>query len=332
MAYQNLLDLQINKVSTNISDYSLLIVGRSGIGKSPLLAELYGDRAIMLSFDNSQKGIAGIYSVTIDSYDTLVYYINQLQNPSVREKFDVVIIDTLSMFDYMCEKSVLDAYGKDLLSDCLGYNKAYKIVDKRFMDAIKKIQRMNYTMAYVCHPKEVKIKLQDGTEMVRIEPKVSDRLKDMLIPEIDVRLFATFNENGERVIYTKGNQYFDARCRVGDMKEAIPFDAKTLRKEFAEGVQRKVDGNLLADSDEIVKNVAHKQERSLEEAIEEIKSLGSKLSELGHETTATQLMFEELGLDNEGNQRTLADATEKMLPSLETIIVKLKELYDRVHS
>lgn len=55
MAYQNLLDLQINKVSTNISDYSLLIVGRSGIGKSPLLAELYGDRAIMLSFDNSQK-------------------------------------------------------------------------------------------------------------------------------------------------------------------------------------------------------------------------------------------------------------------------------------
>lgn len=326
MELVNLLDLDVVKVSREISDYSLMITASSGYGKTPFLAELYGERALILSFENSQKGIAGAHAVQIDSYETLIFYLGQLQNPKVREKFDVIIIDTLFLLDYCCEKSVTDAYGKDLIGDCLKWNKAYKIVDKRFLTVIKTLQKMNYSMVYVCHPVEKKVKAPNGQEYIKLEPKVSDRIKDLLLPEIDIRLFATYDNEGNKVIYTKGTPHFDARCRVGDIDSIIPFNAEALKKAFAEGVDRKVvNKNLIVDNIER-KNMAIDNERSFEEVMNELVSIGQELEAVGLGMKAQQILSSELGCDDEGNQRTLANVNEKMKPALEVIIIKLKEL------
>lgn len=326
MQITNLLDLEVVKVSRDINDYSLMLTAPTGYGKTPFLAELYGERALILSFENSQKGIAGAHAVQIDSYETLTIYLNQLQNPEVRKKFDVIIIDTLFLLDYCCEKSVTDAYGKDLLGDCLKWNKAYKIVDKRFLTVIKTLQKMNYTMVYVCHPVEKKVKAPNGQEYIKIEPKVSDRIKDLLIPEIDIRLFAYYDTEGNKVIYTQGTQFFDARCRVGYMDEIIPFDAQTLRKAFVEGVDRKITNkDLIVDNIER-KNVSINNEREFEVVFKELMELGKELEAAGLGMKAQAIVNAELGTDDDGNQRTLANVNEKMTPALEVIIIKLKEL------
>lgn len=329
MQLVNLLDLDVVKVSKDINDYSLMLTAPTGYGKTPFLAELYGERALILSFENSQKGIAGAHAVQIDSYETLSFYLGQLQNPQVREKFDVIIIDTLFLLDYYCEKSVTDAYGKDLLGDCLKWNKAYKIVDKRFLTVIKTLQKMNYNVVYVCHPVEKKVKLPNGQEYVKLEPKVSDRIKDLLIPEIDIRLFASFDEQGNKVIYTQGTPYFDARCRVGEMDAVVPFNAPALRQAFSEGIERKVaNKELIVDNIER-KNMAVDNERDFEVVINELINLGQELEAKGLGVQAQTILNSELGTDDEGNQRTLANANEKMKPALEVIIIKLKELKDR---
>lgn len=326
MALQNLLDLEVNKVSKNIIDYSTLIVAPSGFGKSPFLAELYGERALMLAFENSQKGIGGIHTVNIDSYQTLIYYVNQLCNPMVREKFDVVIIDTLFLMDYMCEKSVTDSYGKDLLGDCLKWNKAYKIVDKKFLSVLKRLQAMNYTLAYACHPTEKKIQLADGREITRLEPKVSDRVKNLVLPEIDVRLFCYYDSEGNKVIYTEGTPYFDARVRVGDMDKVIPFEVEALKQKFAEGIERRYgNSNLLVDR-LVSKNPVSELPRSFNEVMQEVMELGLELQGLGLSEKANIIVNRELGCDDDGVQRTLADVNENMIPALEAIIVNLKDL------
>ena len=326
MALINLLDLEVNKVSTKIEDYSLMLTAATGFGKTPFLAELYGERALLLSFENSQKGIAGVHSVQIDSYETLMFYVSQLENPAVREKFDVVIIDTLFLLDYYCEKSVTDAYGNDLLSDCLKWNKAYKIVDKKFLTVIKRLQRMNYTMAYVCHPTEKKIKLADGTESIKIEPKVSDRIKDLLLPEIDVRLFATFDAEGNKIIYTQGTPYFDARVRVGEMDAVVPFNTTALREAFAKGIDRKIANKELLVEELGQKNMVMGEIRPFKEVMEELMSLGNELGQAGLSAQANAIVTQELGNDDDGNPRTLQCVNESMIPALETIIIKLKDL------
>lgn len=330
MQLVNLLDLDVVRVSKDINDYSLMLTAPTGYGKTPFLAELYGERALILSFENSQKGIAGAHAVQIDSYETLSFYLGQLQNPEVRKKFDVIIIDTLFLLDYYCEKSVTDAYGKDLLGDCLKWNKAYKIVDKRFLTVIKTLQKMNYNVVYVCHPAEKKVKAPNGQEYVKLEPKVSDRIKDLLMPEIDIRLFASFDENGNKVIYTQGTPYFDARCRVGEMDAVVPFNAQALRQAFAEGIDRKISNkDLIVDNIER-KNMAVDNERKFEEVFTELMALGQLLEGAGLGVKAQAIVNAELGTDDDGNQRTLANVNEKMKPTLEVIIIKLKELAEEL--
>lgn len=324
MAFIDLLELKPKKVSKEIKDYSMMITAPSGFGKTPFLAELFGDEAIFLALENSVKGIPNIYGIDIDSYNALEFYVGQLERPEVREKFNIVVIDTLNMLDFMCENAVTEQYGKDLIGDCLGYNKGYKVLDKKFVTIIKRLQKMDYTLVYVCHPTEKKVTTNNG-EFIRFEPKVSDRIQNWLIPEVDIRLFCHFNENGEKTIYTQATQYFDARVRGASMKPAIPFDAKILKEEFAIGIEKGAGKENLVDKIENKNNTATKV-RPYEEVLAEVQKLGAELYQAGKSKEADSIVYKVLGCDSNGNQRTLNDVTPEMAPALELMCMKLKEI------
>ena len=321
----NLMDLQPSTVSKDIRDNSMLIFGASGIGKTPLALDIYGkERTLLMAFENSANGIAGAYVVNVDSYATLTAYLGQLQNPAMREKFDTIIIDTLFLFDYYCEKSVTDAYGKDLIRDCLAYNQGYKIIDKRFLTAIKQLQKMGYSLCYVAHPVEKKVKGANGVEHIRIEPKVSDRIANLLLPEVDIRLYCGYDENGQRAIYTQSTPFFDARCRVSEMPPVLPFDGNVVREEFTKGVDRLAETNagLIIEKRETI----IQKEPSFEDTMNKIMELGAKAQELGKFEDANRILLAELGCDNDGNPRGIDQATPEMMGALKTILIRLEQL------
>lgn len=189
MAIIELDKLEKKGVSKNLKDYSMLLIGESGIGKSPLALDIYGkDRTLALAFEDSYKGIDGAYVVNVNNYSELVAYIAQLEKPSLKEKFDTIIIDTLFLLDHCIEKAICDSYGVELLGDALEYNRAYKIVDTKFLNIIKRLQRAGYTLCYIAHPKVVKKKV-GKKEYDTFEAKVSNRVKDLLLSELDIRLY-----------------------------------------------------------------------------------------------------------------------------------------------
>lgn len=321
---KSLLDLQPSSVSRDIRDYDLLLYGESGIGKSEYVLDLYGrDRCIALAFEDSYAGISGAYAVDVDSYSTLTAYMAQLENPEVRKRFDTVIIDTLYLLDHCIEKSICSSYGVELLGDALKYNKAYKIVDSKFLGIIKRIQKMGYTIAYVAHPVTKKTKI-GGVEISKFEPKVSDRVKDLLLPEVDIQLFAYTDADGNRKVATQKSQYWNARCRVAEMTPLLDFDPQLFREEFAKGVDKKLaNGGIIVEK----KEVEVEEKRTYEEVMEYLtKELAVKCGEVGKLPDANRIIVSALGRDNEGNPRTLADTTPEMLGALETIVVELEIL------
>lgn len=324
MAIMNLMDLQPTVVSRDLKDYSMMITGASGIGKTELAVNIYGkERSLVLAFENSIKGISGIYGVDVDSYATLSSYVTQLENPQMREKFDTIIIDTLFLLDHCIEKSITDAYGVDLIKDALKWNAGFKIVDKKFLSILKRLQKAGYTLCYIAHPTTKKIKI-NGVEIDTLEPKVSNRIKDLLMPEIDIRLFCFTDNENNRKIATQQTVYYDARCRVAEMTPLLDFDAELLREEFAKGIDRKQqNGGVVVDKLEKVEEV----EMTFEETMEYLtKVLAQKAQEQGKMADANRIIVSTLGRDEEGKPRTLAQATPAMIGALNTIIAELELL------
>ena len=321
MAIVDLMGLEKKGVSKKLKDYSMLIVGESGIGKSELALDIYGkDRTLALAFEDSYKGISGAYAVNVSNYSELMAYVSQLENPAMKEKFDTIIIDTLYLLDHCIEKSITDSYGVELLSDALEYNKAYKIVDTKFLSVLKRLQRAGYTLCYIAHPKEVKKKI-NGKEITTYKAKVSNRVEDLLLSELDIRLFCFVDENGNRKIATKKNVYYDARCRVAEMPSIMDFDAEVLRKSFEKAINDKANkGEKIIDQ---IENDS--KERTYEEDMAYIKEVlypkiesENKLSESG------RIITKVLGRDNNGKPRTLKDVTPDMKGAIDTLIVELE--------
>lgn len=321
---KNLLDLEQTKVSCDLKDYSMMIVGESGIGKTELAVDIYGrDRTLVLAFESSISGISDIYGVEIDSYSTLMSYLLQLQNPSVREKFDTIVIDTIFLLDHYIEKSITDAYNVDILSDALKYNKAYKIVDKRFLDILKKLQKMGYTLCYIAHPAMKKVKVREN-EIETYVPKVSDRVKNLLLPEVDIRLFCFTDENNDRKIATrKSFVYPDARCRVAELSPVIDFNAKTLHEEFKKAMTDKSEkgGTVVAK-----KEKEKEESASFEELMNKVKELGQKATEKNKVAEANKILASNLGRTDDGTPRKLSDITPTMTETLKVIVLELENL------
>lgn len=77
---------------------------------------------------SKDHAISGIHVVDIDSWLTFKNYLRQLDKPTVREKFDTVTIDTVSLLWDLCERYVCQqagvkeiseiAWGKTICSAC----------------------------------------------------------------------------------------------------------------------------------------------------------------------------------------------------------------------
>lgn len=318
----DIFNLEPTKVSRDIRDYDALIYAPSGIGKSEFILDLYGkERTLAIAFESSYSGISDAFVVDVATMADLTKVLSQLTNPKAREKYDVIVLDTLFLLDHMIEKSVTDAYGVDLVGDARKWNAGYKIIDKKFLDIIKKLQRMGYTLAYVAHTATKKVKV-NGVEIEKYEPRVSDRIKNLLLPEVDIQLFGYTDGEGTRQIATQLSPYWDARCRVSSMPPIIEWDADKFKEEFAKGIDSKhKNSKLIVEK----KESAIKEDRTFAQVMEYLtKDLAVKCSEAGKMTEANKIIVTALGRDDDGNHRTLAQAVPEMKDALEVIAVELE--------
>ena len=104
----NLLDLQPNKVSVDLTQYSMIWMGDTGVGKTTtmmkFLKELTPNKEpFFLEFENRFENIPGIMAQKIDTMSDFMSVIGQLNNPALKEKFSCIVVDTLDKYEEFCE-------------------------------------------------------------------------------------------------------------------------------------------------------------------------------------------------------------------------------------
>lgn len=322
---QNILKLTPNKVSTDLTSYNFLLYSDAGMGKTTWATKMFPNKSLILGFEYGFKGIPGAMGISIPDYLTLLKYVDQLDTDEAREKFDTLIIDTTTKVGEVVESYILSKYGKDSLGECKSHGGAYTYINRYYNMAFDRLKARGYNFVYICHAKTTDIKQGEEVLYKRFDPKMSDRIAGMIIPEVDYTFFLTLDKEGNRIIVTDKTTKNDGKQRT-NLPLTLPLNIETFKEEFAKGVIEKA-GDCITHSKVITTVVEAKtKSKDYAELVVEIKSLGKTLQDAGKGKEAIQVVNLALGQDDNGIQRTLDMMTKDNIELLEVVLMELGKL------
>lgn len=317
----NLLDLTPNKVSVDLTQYSTVLMGDTGVGKTTtlmkFLKELVPDKEpFFLEFEDRFQNIPGIMAVKIDTMSDFKSVIGQLRNPALKEKFSCIVIDTLDKYEEFCERYVLENRDAEILKDVGCYGEG----SLRFKSALRNIgviQSLGYTVHFIAqssHSKDFDTK------------KESDSLK------LNKNTFSYCREAAFLVGYmyadAKGERFitFKKSDKYPDLKDTFGLPDKVNVKDL-KSVWTKAVEDLGGDFTTKEKTI---DKTSPVEDFEAIKAkgieLGGLLASNGHLAEATAVLQKNLGLDDNGNVKMFDTLRDTQLDLTKVIVMELEEL------
>ncbi len=316
----NLLDLQPNKVSVDLTQYSMVLMGDTGVGKTTMMKNFLEEltpnkKPFFLEFEDRFQNIPDIMAVKIDTMSDFKSVIGQLRNPALKEKFSCIVVDTLDKYEEFCERYVLENRDAEILKDVGAFGEG----SLRFKSALRNIgilQSLGYTVheiAQSTHSKDFETK------------KESDSLK------LNKNTFSYCREAAFLVGYMyeeKGERYvtFKKSSKYPDLKDTFNLPEKINVKEL-KTVWTKAVEDLGGDFTTKEKTI---DKTAPVENFEEVKAKGIKLGGLlasnGHLAEATAILQKNLGLDDNGNVKMFDALRDTQLDLTKVIVMELEEL------
>lgn len=316
----NLLDLQPNKVSVDLTQYSMIWMGDTGVGKTTtmmkFLKELTPNKEpFFLEFENRFENIPGIMAQKIDTMSDFMSVIGQLNNPALKEKFSCIVVDTLDKYEEFCERYVTQNRDAEILKDVGAFGEG----TQRYRAALRNIgviQSMGYTVHEIAQSSHTK----DFTTN-----KESDGLK------LNKNTFSYCREAAYLVGYMweeKGERYitFKKTAKYPDLKDTFNLPEKINVKDL-KSVWVKAVEDLGGDFTTTEKTI---DKTAPVEDFESIKAkgieLGGLLASNGHLAEATAVLQKHLGLDDNGNVKMFDTLRDTQIDLTKVIVMELEEL------
>jgi hypothetical protein len=319
----NLLDLQPNKVSVDLTQYSMIWMGDTGVGKTTtmmkFLKELTPNKEpFFLEFENRFENIPGIMATKINTMSDFMSVIGQLNNPALKEKFSCIIVDTLDKYEEFCERYVTQNRDAEILKDVGAFGEGTQRY-RASLRHIGTIQSLGYTVheiAQSAHSKDFETK------------KESDGLK------LNKNTFSYCREAAYLVGYLweeKGERYitFKKSSKYPDLKDTFNLPEKINVKELKDTwikAVKDLGGDFTTNEKTIDKTTPV-------ENFEEVKAKGIKLGGLlasnGHLAEATAVLQKHLGLDDNGNVKMFDALRDTQLDLTKVIVMELEELVSK---
>lgn len=319
----NLLDLQPNKVSVDLTQYSMVWMGDTGVGKTTtlmnFLKSLYPDKQpLFLEFEDRFQNIPGIMAVKIDTMPDLKSVIGQLRNPEFKKRFSCIVIDTLDKFEESCERYVLENRDAEILKDVGSFGEG-SLRFKSVLRNIGIIQSLGYTVHFIAqstHSKDFDTKKESDSLKLNKNTFSYCREAAYLVGYM-------YKEKDERFItFKKTDKYPDLKDTFG-LPDKI--NVNDLKKSWTKAVED-LGGDFTTKEKTIDKTVPV-------EDFEAIKAkgieLGGLLASNGHLAEATAVLQRNLGLDDNGNVKMFDSLRDTQIDLTKVIVMELEELVEK---
>jgi hypothetical protein len=322
----DLLAIEPNKVSTDLSGYITYIYGEGKTGKTTMASKM--KNALLLAFEPGYKAIPGIRAQDITSWAQVKQVQRQLRDPKVKEAYKSIVVDTVDIAAALCEKYVCSQAGVERLND-VPYGQGWTKVKKEFEETFRAIAQDGYALFFISHSKDKVFKAKDGTEYNQIVPSCPTTYNEIVKNMADIYAFAEkyLDENGEnrvRLNLRSPDNRADTGCRFKYIVNTINFEYSDLVKALEDAIETEAQmtNNASLFTDEKVKAV-EVVNYDYDALMAEFQSIVSTLMEKDNNfytPRITQIVDKYLG-----KGKKVSEATRDQAEFIFLIIAEMKE-------
>lgn len=318
----DLMNLQKNKISRDLGSYMNYFYGNSKTGKSTLCAKLYGDDALFIATEKGYSAL-NVFAIDLTSWNETNGLLRELKKPEVRERFKVIVIDTVDILYDLAVSYTLKINGCTDLSD-KPFGKLYGEVDKCFNSFLLEITRLGYGLALIGHAKTqsklAKVGRNDRETDYTI-PSLAKRGYQIVANMVDNIFYVTIDQDEEgnqiRVVKTRETNEYFAGSRFKYLPETILLDADAINAEMQKAVDKEEN-----TTDEKKELFVKKTKINFDKVMEELTGLVTNVFAPNDVmNVVTKVVEKYLGIGNR-----VADCTEEQADALQLILDEL-EMY-----
>lgn len=340
----DLLNLEPVKASTDLSSYTSFIYGTPKIGKTTFVHNLYGDRVLFIATEKRHKVLVGAHVQYVSSWVEYLQILTQLRNPKMKERYDLVCIDTVENLHTMLENYVLAKYGTTEFGQ-VDWGKDWVDLKQGWSSGLQMIEKIGYSPIFISHAiqKIEKIPVsgilqtqvndtmtltkdkktgEEYYEFLKYVPDLKDKVMAPINKMVDNILFmnVTTDENLQehRVIYLRETLQWQAGSTFENINPVIRLDAKEYKKAIEEAIG-KIDPSMTKPEKESI-GLAQ-EELNFDELMKEARQLAMKFHTAERMPEVNRIVDETFGAGNK-----LTDATKHQVQPLFIAVQKMKEI------
>lgn len=345
MTVEDLMNMEGNKIPTDVKSYSMLIHAPGKTGKTTLVHELYGEKVIMLASERRHSHLANVHVINIDNYGDYLRAMKLLtKDERIKEKYSAICIDTIGRLESYILDHVLSKLDIESLGD-LAYGAAYAEFNKELEKALRLIEHSGFTPIFIAHSKKEVQKVlvddasdiekssdtatlvkdkKDGKQYVEYEKTVPDirkKFENMIARIVDNVLFlsSTVDRNGveSRKIFYRDTPSHTAGASFKGMPEYTELSAKAYKEAMEKAIQSEGSNNL----EEGKREQSQGPQYDFNELMTELTALGKQLQEDGKGKERNTIIEKVLG-----HGKKAKDLDESQVEVLSVLVNELKEI------
>jgi len=323
----DLLNIQPNKVNTNLSAKTMLIYGGYKAGKTSFCAKSLPN-ALLCAFEKGYNAIPGIKPQDIDRWSDFKRIVKLCEAPEMKAMYKTIIVDTIDLAANLCVDYICQQHGVRELKD-IPFGQGFVEYEKELATTFRKITMLGYGLAFTAQ-KDVKVtKNNKGEDIEVLQPLADKRALKVVNALVDFILYIgqEWDDNGieHRYFYTRNTPFITAGSRFGGMADKIPFTYEALIAEIQKAIESETEGDLNLVTNE---KVEYKEEvkRPFTETMAEAGQIWAQFPKTPEWNEKKMAIVQEYF----GQPIKLSTAVPEQQDLVESVIEELKNLLSEV--
>ena len=319
----DLLNIQPNKVNTNLASKTMLIYGGYKAGKTSFCAKSLPN-ALLCAFEKGYNAIPDIKVYDINKWTEFKRIVKLLEAPEIKNMYKTIIIDTIDLAAGLCEDYICQQHGVGALKD-IPYGQGFGEYERELASTFRKITMLGYGLAFTAQKDVKTAKDNKGDDIEILQPLADKRTLKVVNALVDFILYIEqeWDENGveHRYFRTRNTPFITAGSRFGGMADKIPFNYDALIAEIDKAIKLDTKGDLTLITNEEV-DYSFERKRPFSETMQEAGEIWGKFPKTQEWNERKMKVVEEYF----GQPIKLSTATEAQQDLVESVIDDLKNL------